>query len=457
MKCFLGIFCLLLVVVSVSVSQESPGPASEVSAEEQQSGVAATQAEPQKASEYPDPNLIPYRTEKSPLVHLLSLPAKVWHVLWLPLGETVIWAERNRVPQKVSNFFFLNDERTAAVFPMISLGGNTGAGGGLRFFHHNLFDQRKRLEAQFLFSTPENNVASIAYQDSSLFGSSFYFDLTGEYFNDSDENLYIEESVPPEKLDDSSIGSNNSDLEDETSYATEEVNLLANFGYGITDRIGLGGVFRFRRTDVDSGDGAGGDLFPGVIPGAGVTSLVSVGSALTFNFTHGWPRTLSGPLLRLSYTYNREINGDRFEFNRFTVEAQQFVPIPFLAHNRRLAIRGIFEKIDRIGDKQLPFYELSLLGDAQNLRGFDQNRFRGRGLLLFNFEYRFPVWDTWDAVIFVDEGQVYDDLDDIALNRFHTSVGTGLRFMTPTGFLMRVEVARSSEQWRALFQIVPNF
>ena len=159
----------------------------------------------------------------------------------------------------------------------------------------------------------------------------------------------------------------------------------------------------------------------------------------------------------MSYTYNREIDGSRYEFNRFRAELNQFIPIPFLAKNRRLGIRGVFEKIDRIGTKQVPFYELSLLGDAANLRGFDQNRFRGRGLLFFNFEYRYPIWDTWDAVLFFDEGQVYDDLSEIALNEFHTAVGTGIRFMSRTGFLMRFEVARSSEQWRALFQIIPNF
>jgi len=287
MRRFNLVFCVLLVSASTAISQELPEPTAEANSEVHQSAEAAAAAKAQEASEYPDPNLVPYRTTKSPLVHLLSLPAKVWHVLWLPLGETVIWAERNRVPQKVSNFFFLNDEKTAAFFPMVSLGGNTGAGAGLRFFHHNLFDQRKRIEAQFLFSTPDNNAASLAYQDSSLFGSSFYFDLTGEYFNDSDENLYIEASIPPENLDDSSIGANNSDLDDETSYATEEVNVLANLGYGITDRIGVGGIFQFRRTDVDSGDGAGGNMFPGIIPGSGATSLFSVGGGSDIQF-YAW-------------------------------------------------------------------------------------------------------------------------------------------------------------------------
>ena len=415
------------------------------------------EAQGEKSSRHENPNNVPYRTRKSVLVHFLSLPAKIWHLAWTPLGATVIWAEQNRIPQKVNNFFYLNDERTAALFPLISLGGNTGAGGGLMLFHNNLFNKRKKIRLSALYSTADNNTASLAYQDSSLFGSSFFFDVTGAYFNDSDENLYISRAVSPENLNDSSIGANNSKDSDETSYATEEVAVLANLGYAFSEKVGLGIVSSFRRADIDSGDGAGGSEFPLNIPGSGATSLFSIGGALTFNFTKGWPRALSGTSFRVSYTYNREIDGSRFEYNRFNLEASQFIPIPFFAKNRRLAIRGLFEKIDRIGDKQVPFYELSMLGDAANLRGFDQNRFRGRGLLQFNFEYRYPVWDTWDAVIFLDEGQVYDDLGDLAIDEFHTAVGAGLRFMSQTGFLMRFEVARSSEQWRALFQIMPNF
>ncbi len=139
------------------------------------------------------------------------------------------------------------------------------------------------------------------------------------------------------------------------------------------------------------------------------------------------------------------------------MEAQQFIPIPFLTKNRRVAVRTIYERLNRHGDRQIPFYELSMLGDAMNLRGFDQNRYRGRGSLLFNFEYRYPVWDAWDAVIFVDEGQVFDESDEFKIDNFHTSVGTGIRFMSQAGFLMRFEIAKSSEQWRALFQITPNF
>ena len=407
-------------------------------------------------SDYPDPNTIPYRTKTSPIVHFFSIPAKVWRLFWTPVGALTIWVEQNRVQEKALDFFF-NDERTAGFFPLVSFGGNTGAGAGLTVFHNNLFNKGKKINFSFLYSSSKNNSAKLAYSDFSLFGSSFYFDITGEYFNDADENLYIRGAVSPENLRDSSIGANNSLEDDETSYSTEEGGVLANLGYAINDRVRLGLTTGFKRAEIDSGTGLGGESFPITIPGTEPTSLFSIGGELTFNFTNGWPRTLSGTLFRLGYSYNRELNGSQFEYNRFTIEAQQFILIPFLAKNRRLALRGIFEKLDRLNNKQIPFYELSVLGDAADLRGFDQNRFRGRGLLLFNLEYRYPVWDTWDAVIFIDEGQVFDDINDIDLGEFHFAAGTGLRFMSPTGFAMRFEIGFSSEMVRALFQITPNF
>lgn len=407
--------------------------------------------------DYPDPNKIPYRSKKNLAQHVLSIPAKVWRLAWTPLSATAIWVEQNRIHQNVIDFFYLNDERSAALFPLISLGGNTGGGGGAMAFHNNLFGKGKQLSAQFLYSSTRSNSAAIAYKDSSLFGSVFYFDIVGTYFNDSDENLYISSDVSLEDFDESSIGANNSSKNDETSYATEELGVLTNLNYVFSKKVGLGIATSFRLADIDSGDGTGGDRFPGIIQGSDDATLFSIGGTLTFNFSNGWPRILSGPIFKLSYSYNTEVGDNRYGYNRLKVEAQQFIQIPFLTRNRRLAIRGIFERLNRHKGRQIPFYELSMLGDASNLRGFDQNRYRGRGSLLFNLEYRYPVWDAWDAVIFVDEGQVFDESDELGFDNFHTAVGAGIRFMSQAGFLMRFEIAKSSEQWRTLFQITPNF
>ncbi len=456
MSIFIRALCFLCITLFVSFDAITFAKEKGKSTAETENQLNETVHE-ESSDSYPDPNTIPYRSKKSIAQHVLSIPAKVWRLAWTPLGETVIWVEQNRIHKKAIDFFYLNDERSAALFPLVSLGGNTGAGGGAMAFHNNLFGKQKQLFAQFLYSSTRSNSATITYKDSSFFGSSFYIDVTGSYFNDADENLYISSNVSPEDLDESSIGANNSVKDDETSYATEELGIFSNLNYVINDEIGLGIETSFRRTDIDSGDGRGGDSFPEIIQGSDDATLFSVGGTMTFNFSNGWPRILSGSVFKLGYSYNNEVGDSRYGYNRLKVEAQQFIPIPFLTTNRRIAVRGVYERLNRHGSRQIPFYELSMLGDASNLRGFDQNRYRGRGSLLFNFEYRYPVWDTWDAVIFVDEGQVFDESDKLDIANFHTAIGAGIRFMSQAGFLMRFEIAKSSEQWRALFQITPNF
>ncbi|MFQ5825314.1 MAG: BamA/TamA family outer membrane protein [bacterium] len=434
----------------VEKNEDSKSTASETNEMEQSLNLPSPLGE--ESSKYPDPNLIPYRTKKSLFVHFFSIPAKIWRLIWTPVRTTVVWIEQNHIHEKVLNFF-LNDERTAGFFPLLSFGGNTGTAGGITVFHNNLFNERKKINFSFLFNTKDNNTTTLTYSDSSLFGSSFYFDFLGEYFNDSDENLFIN----PEDLKNSSIRGNQTVEDDETSYSTQQGGILVNLGYALNQRVGWGITSSFKRTEIDRGDGRGGEQFPNDIPGTGTTSLFSIGSTLTFNFRNGWPRTLSGTLIQFGFQYNRELNSSQFEYNRYSVEGQQFIPIPFLATNRRLGLRARLEKLETINNKQIPFYELSMLGDAATLRGFDQNRFRGKGSLLFNIEYRYPVWDTWDAVIFIDEGQVFDDFSDIDFDEFHFAAGAGLRFMSPTGFAFRFEIAASSETIRALFQITPNF
>ncbi len=455
----LTVFFLFLLLAPVWAQESPVMPEAKQAAAEESVQIVSEPTSPvqEDTSRYPDPNLVPFKTKRSVLVELFSVPARLWHLVWTPLGATVIWVEQNRVQEKVLNFF-LNDERTGGFFPLFSFGGRTGAGVGLSVFHNDLFHQQKKINLSFLYSTTDNHAGTLTYSDSTLFGTSLYFNLFGEYLRDADENLFISPNIDSTDLLDSSIDGNRTDVDDdETSYATRQGGFLINTGYALNQRIGWGMTAGFKRARIASGDGLGGEQFPGLIPGGGTHSLLSMGSALTLDFRNGWPRTLSGTLLSIGYQYNRELNGSQFEYNRYTVEMNQFVPIPFLAESRRLGIRGRFEKLDRLNNKQIPFYELSLLGDAFSLRGFDQNRFRGRGLLLFNFEYRYPVWDTWDAVIFIDEGQVFDDINDIDWGRFHFAAGTGLRFMSPTGFAMRFEIGASRETVRALFQILPNF
>lgn len=452
---FVGLMtCSLALVVSVGAQEraesEPPASTTERAGAEVASESVAT-AQQATSSNYPDPNTIPYRTERSLLEQFFALPAKVWRLAWMPVEKTVIWVEHEQIHEKAINFF-LNAERTGGFYPLVNFGGSLGLGGGVTVFHNDLFDQGKQVNVTFLYGSTDNNIVTFTYADSTLFGSRFYLSLLGEFFNDSDENVFV-------AADDSLLlNGNTTTLDHERSYATRQGDMLLTLGYSLNRRVGLGVTAGFQRARIEAGTGRGGDIFLQTnLHGIGTTSLGTFATRLTLDFRNGWPRTLSGTLLQLEAAYHRELAGDRFEYARYAAELQQFLPVPFLPKDRRLAVRARLEKAEPLNGKAIPFYKLSMLGDAANLRGFDQNRFRGRGLLLFNFEYRYPIWDTWDAVIFVDEGQVFNDFDDIGFEALHFAAGTGVRIMTRTGFVFRLEIGWSRETTRVLFELVPNF
>jgi outer membrane protein assembly complex protein YaeT len=56
----------------------------------------------------------------------------------------------------------------------------------------------------------------------------------------------------------------------------------------------------------------------------------------------------------------------------------------------------------------------------------------GRGLLLFNTEYRFPIAGAFGGAVFVDAGNVYADTK-IRFNKVRYGAGAGLRYLSPVG------------------------
>ena len=396
----------------------------------------------QDSSEYENPNLIPYRTRKSLAYHILAFPATAWRSLWYPLKKSTIWIEQNYIHLKIISFF-LNDDLTAGVFPIMNVGGSLGFAPGVMAFHNNLFNKEKSIHFSSLFASLDNNYTTLAYSDKALFGSSLQFKLATHFISDSEENHFM--------------GGNQSVENNRSIYDIEEGKVQVGFGYDLSKSINWQLSASMKHTDISTASEEEYNILPVDIAGFGTTKLWGIGTGIIFDFRNGWPRTLSGSLIKLDYHRYKEMSENHFEFHYYAIEMQQFVPVPFLAKNRRLSLRGRLENRKEISGKEIPFYDLSMLGDSDNLRGFAQNRFRAKGSVLFNFEYRYPIWDTWDAVIFLDEGQVFDKYEDITFDNFHWAAGAGLRLMTKTGFLLRFEIGYFKERVRALFELSPNF
>lgn len=96
--------------------------------------------------------------------------------------------------------------------------------------------------------------------------------------------------------------------------------------------------------------------------------------------------------------------------------------------------------------KDLPASERFYAGGDTTVRGFALDRLGtrdtldnvgfpkgGHGLIIFNAELRAPVWRAFEAVGFLDVGNVFAKVEDIDLGELRGGVGFGVRYRSPVG------------------------
>lgn len=135
--------------------------------------------------------------------------------------------------------------------------------------------------------------------------------------------------------------------------------------------------------------------------------------------------------------------GTRFGYTRYSLDTQFFIPV-YRPH-RVIVLRQTLRRVDPLGGREVPFYELPVLDFQHLLRSFERNRFQDRGVLSLNIEYRYPIWVTWDAYLFFDAGQSFEHYADLRSSEFRFSQGGGIRFMTKDALLFSVQVGVGRE------------
>ncbi len=92
----------------------------------------------------------------------------------------------------------------------------------------------------------------------------------------------------------------------------------------------------------------------------------------------------------------------------------------------------------------IPLFDSFSVGGANSLRGYQQDRYRGENMALFNAEYRYGLSDSLTVVGFVDAGDAYGGTFDTIIPGFtigaddqrldlHVGMGFGIRAVTPLG------------------------
>ena len=140
----------------------------------------------------------------------------------------------------------------------------------------------------------------------------------------------------------------------------------------------------------------------------------------------------------------------RFDFRRLDIEAQQYIPL--FNKRRVIAMRARTVQTFVRSGQTVPFYQQSVLGGGDDLRGFRPYRFHGNNLVVANAEYRWEVFSGLDMAIFADAGQVSNQKWHYAARDMETTVGFGLRFNARNAPFLRLDVGFSHEGFQVFMK-----
>ena len=327
------------------------------------------------------------------------------------------------------------------VVPSIQAGGLSGFGGGLTIEHDAFF--RKGNLLRLRGSTTVNGESRLSLGTRFPLGEGEYFEYGIGYRRRGNARYF---GIGPDTKG-----------RDESFYRQE----LFWSGAGL--RRAVGGHVSWEADLLYSSIGAGephedaepsiSTVFAGALPpGFGEHSYgISAGLQLLHDNEFGVGRTTKGG--------SRRVRVERFESTdkrsvglwSYRAELQQFFTLwhPF----RVLALRGYGSWLDPTGGDVIPFQRLLVNDNPDVLRGYRGFRFRDRGMVALNSEYRFPIWMSErpegtgvDLYPLADWGQVFDDARQIGFRDMKFSYGLGLRIESGKGMIARLEWAKSDEE-----------
>ena len=131
---------------------------------------------------------------------------------------------------------------------------------------------------------------------------------------------------------------------------------------------------------------------------------------------------------RNSWTFEWAGLGGDFKFEKLSVNYRYYIP---MQRNRVLA----FDLAAGYAWGDMPLSQRFAVGGADTLRGYRDDQFKGNSMLRGTAEYRFPIRNKVQGVVFYDIGYAWDKRDqrNFDLDLMQSGYGIGLRINSPLG------------------------
>jgi outer membrane protein assembly factor BamA len=213
---------------------------------------------------------------------------------------------------------------------------------------------------------------------------------------------------------------NNSRLEDVERYSYDLISfkLLAMQRFGTNWFAGFDYSMRhqFNFTYLSPGE-----LAEGSVTGAQGGTGSALGLVVTHDSRDNIVNARKGHFFEFSSYINHPILGSTFDFTSLNASYSRYWTIN---RNQVFAVNAVA----RANFGEVPFLDLSRVGNDDILRGYAANRFRDLHYIAAQGEWRFPIWGRFGGVAFAGLGDVFASANDWSWQTLKYAVGSGLRF-----------------------------
>ena len=237
---------------------------------------------------------------------------------------------------------------------------------------------------------------------------------------------------------------NNTRSEDEANYRLEDRTVAGQVGIRLSKNVKAGTTVGWVNTTIGQGTNS---LVPSVGEGfQAEPTYLRTGAFVDVDTRDepGNPRAGGRYLAKLSSFQDRDAG--LHNFTQYDVEVQQY--IPFFNQRRVIALRAKTTLTQTSDGKEIPFYMLPTMGGSEDVRGFENFRFRDRNMVVVNAEYRWEAFSGLDVALFADAGQVAAKKSEMSFRDMKTAAGIGFRFNTARKVFYRVDIGFSREGTR---------
>lgn len=285
-----------------------------------------------------------------------------------------------------------------------------------------------------------SRISSVAGSAHYTLNNQFIFNATPKiYFPKS--KWYLYSSVNISGYPDSFYGIGNIPTAVKIPYTSRYINLMLQPQYEVAPHLFVGGIVSFRNERIKQDsifEQNKADIFT-LYGDAGWNPYyqTNIGFVVMFDKRNSLFYAQKGLFAKLTAEFSSKNLLSTYSIIKTTLDVRYFLPL-FQTHTLAMQLYGQ----SAIG-KDIPFQLLSTLGGADMMRGFRRGMYRDNSMMVFQTEYRLPIYKRLKGVIFASTGEVFGDYYEPA--KLKSAFGLGLRYrINDAGVHLRFDVAKNN-------------